>query len=51
VERYRELVPDPDTVLLPGIGHYPQLEDAEGTWQAFLAFHRRVAATSTGGVL
>jgi pimeloyl-ACP methyl ester carboxylesterase len=51
VERYRELVPDPDTVMLPGIGHYPQLEDAEGTWQAFLAFHRRVAATSTGGVL
>ncbi|PCR97403.1 alpha/beta hydrolase [Pseudomonas fluorescens] len=26
VERYRELIPDADTVLLPGIGHYPQSE-------------------------
>ena len=25
-ERYRELVPNPDVVLLEGIGHYPQLE-------------------------
>ncbi|HZR33949.1 MAG TPA: alpha/beta hydrolase [Nevskia sp.] len=40
VERYRELVPHPDTVLLPGIGHYPQVEDPAGTLKAFLAFHR-----------
>jgi pimeloyl-ACP methyl ester carboxylesterase len=26
-ERYRELVPRPDVVLLSGIGHYPQVED------------------------
>ena len=44
VERYRELVPKPDTVLLPGIGHYPQVEDPQGTLRAFLAFHRRIAA-------
>jgi pimeloyl-ACP methyl ester carboxylesterase len=40
VERYRELVPQPDTVLLPGIGHYPQVEDPQGTLKAFLAFHQ-----------
>jgi pimeloyl-ACP methyl ester carboxylesterase len=44
VARYRELVPYPDTVTLPGIGHYPQVEDPESTLQALLAFHRRVAA-------
>ena len=26
VARYRELVPNPDVVELPGVGHYPQLE-------------------------
>lgn len=26
VERYRQLIPNADTVLLPGIGHYPQTE-------------------------
>ncbi|HEY5934203.1 MAG TPA: alpha/beta hydrolase [Kofleriaceae bacterium] len=26
VARYRELVPNPDIVELPGVGHYPQLE-------------------------
>lgn len=45
VQRYRELVPHPDTVLLPpGIGHYPQLEDPEGTLAAFRQFHDRLAA-------
>lgn len=38
-ERYRELVPDADVVLLPGIGHYPQVEDPEGVLRAFFAFH------------
>jgi pimeloyl-ACP methyl ester carboxylesterase len=36
--RYRELVPDPDVVLLPGIGHYPQMEDPVGVLEAYLAF-------------
>jgi pimeloyl-ACP methyl ester carboxylesterase len=36
--RYRELVPNPDVVLLPGIGHYPQTEDPEGVLRAFEAF-------------
>lgn len=39
-ERYRELVPNPDIVLLgDGIGHYPQVEDPEGVMEAFLNFH------------
>lgn len=40
--RYRELVPDPDVVLLPDIGHYPQTEDPEGVLRAFEAFHARL---------
>jgi pimeloyl-ACP methyl ester carboxylesterase len=42
VERYRQLVPDPDTVLLPGVGHYPQVEDPTGVVREFLAFHERL---------
>jgi pimeloyl-ACP methyl ester carboxylesterase len=38
-ERYRELVPGADVVLLPGIGHYPQVEDPDGVLRAFFAFH------------
>jgi pimeloyl-ACP methyl ester carboxylesterase len=34
VARYRELVPHPDVVTLPGIGHYPQVEDPEGVLRA-----------------
>jgi pimeloyl-ACP methyl ester carboxylesterase len=37
--RYREQVPNADVVLLPGIGHYPQVEDPAGVLRAFLAFH------------
>jgi pimeloyl-ACP methyl ester carboxylesterase len=36
--RYRELVPDPDVVLLPDVGHYPQTEAPEAVLAAFLAF-------------
>lgn len=43
-ERYREIVPNPDVVLLPGIGHYPQVEDPEGVLDAFLSFVARVEA-------
>jgi pimeloyl-ACP methyl ester carboxylesterase len=42
VARYRELVPDPDTVSLPGIGHYPQTEDSAGVLKAFFEFHQGV---------
>jgi pimeloyl-ACP methyl ester carboxylesterase len=42
VARYRELVPQPDTVSLPGIGHYPQVEDPAGVLRAFLEFHARL---------
>ena len=42
VERYRALVPRPDTVLLPGIGHYPQVEDPQGVLEAFLDFHQNL---------
>jgi pimeloyl-ACP methyl ester carboxylesterase len=38
VERYRELVPNPDVVLLPGIGHYPQVEDPSGVVAALRSF-------------
>lgn len=36
VARYRELVPNPDVVSLPGIGHYPQVEDPDGVWAALV---------------
>jgi pimeloyl-ACP methyl ester carboxylesterase len=49
VERYRELVPDPDTVLLPGVGHYPQVEDADGVVRAFLDFHVRLGTPPATG--
>jgi pimeloyl-ACP methyl ester carboxylesterase len=44
VARYRELVPNPDVVTLPGIGHYPQTEDPAGVLKAFLEFHGRFTA-------
>jgi pimeloyl-ACP methyl ester carboxylesterase len=44
--RYRELVPDPDVVLLDGVGHYPQLEDAGAVLGAYLEFRDRVARLS-----
>jgi pimeloyl-ACP methyl ester carboxylesterase len=37
-ERYRELVPRPDIVLLEGIGHYPQVEDPAGVVRALRSF-------------
>ncbi len=42
-ERYRELVPGADVVLLPGIGHYPQLEAPEAVLRELFAFHARLA--------
>ncbi len=42
VTRYRALVPDADYVVLPGIGHYPQLEDPRGVLRALRSFLDRV---------
>ncbi|MDQ6802030.1 MAG: alpha/beta hydrolase [Acidobacteriota bacterium] len=38
VKRLREEVPGVDAVGLPGIGHYPQLEDPAGVFRAYLEF-------------
>lgn len=38
VQRYRELIPNADTVLLPGIGHYPQVEAPRDVLAHYLAF-------------
>jgi pimeloyl-ACP methyl ester carboxylesterase len=43
-ERYRELVPNPDVVLLDGIGHYPQVEAPEAVLRAYLEFADRARA-------
>jgi len=44
VERYRELIPDADTVLLPGIGHYPQTEAPVQVLKHYLAFRDRLVS-------
>jgi pimeloyl-ACP methyl ester carboxylesterase len=44
VERYRQLVPNPDTVLLENIGHYPQVEHPQGVLDAYLPFVAQAAA-------
>ncbi|MFZ6045208.1 alpha/beta fold hydrolase [Pseudomonas sp. CR3202] len=41
VARYRELIPDADTVLLEGIGHYPQTEAPDQVLEHYLAFRDR----------
>ena len=40
--RYHELIPNPDIVLLPEIGHYPQVEAPDQVLQALFDFHERV---------
>ncbi|OLF55946.1 alpha/beta fold hydrolase [Pseudomonas chlororaphis] len=42
VERYCQLIPDPDTVLLAGIGHYPQTEAPVQVLQHYLAFRENL---------
>jgi len=44
VARYRELIPTPDTVLLEGIGHYPQAEAPERVLEHYFEFRARLAA-------
>ena len=41
-ERYRELIPDPDVVLLDDVGHYPQLEAPDRVVDDYEAFRARV---------
>jgi len=41
-ERYRELVPDPDVVVLEDVGHYPHLEVHDRVVDEYEAFRRRV---------
>jgi pimeloyl-ACP methyl ester carboxylesterase len=43
VARYRELIPNPDIVVLETIGHYPQVEDPQAVLDAFFAFVNRVS--------
>ena len=38
-ERYRELVPNADVILLRGIGHFPHWESPDMVLQAYLAFY------------
>ncbi|HUS25223.1 MAG TPA: alpha/beta hydrolase [Candidatus Binatia bacterium] len=42
VARYRQLIPRADVVELPGIGHYPQVEDPAGVLRALREFHARL---------
>lgn len=49
-QRYRELVPNPDVVLLPGIGHYPQTEAPEAVMKAFGEFHEGLALAQKRGL-
>lgn len=42
VERYKELVPDGDVVILEDAGHYPHIEVPDAVLNAFFAFHARL---------
>jgi pimeloyl-ACP methyl ester carboxylesterase len=45
-DRYREVIPNPDVVLLDDrIGHWPQIEDPDGVVAGFLEFMRRLDST------
>lgn len=43
VTRYRELIANPDTVLLEGIGHYPQTEAPDQVLAHYLAFRQALS--------
>ena len=38
-DAYRANVPNADVVMLDHVGHYPQVEDPEAVFRAFIAFH------------
>ena len=40
-QRYQELVPEPDVVLLEQAGHYPHVEQGQAVLDAFFDFHDR----------
>ncbi len=40
-QRYRELIPDPDVVILDHIGHYPQVEAPEQVLDHYLQFYQQ----------
>ncbi|MBU2323696.1 MAG: alpha/beta hydrolase [Gammaproteobacteria bacterium] len=46
VARYRELIAEADTVLLEGIGHYPQTEAPALVLAHYLAFRQRLEAAA-----
>jgi len=46
VARYRELIPNPDAVLLSGIGHYPQIEAPCQVLKHYLEFRDRQISPS-----
>jgi len=42
VQRYRELIAEPDITELPDIGHYPQVEAPAGVLDAYLQFRQKL---------
>lgn len=40
-ERYKQLVPDPDVILLENIGHYPNVEAPSAVWKHYYDFIQR----------
>jgi pimeloyl-ACP methyl ester carboxylesterase len=46
VERYRQLVPNADTVLLANIGHYPQIEAPVLVLKHYQAFRDRIGLSA-----
>ena len=46
VERYRQLVPEPDTIRLANIGHYPQIEAPVQVLRHYQAFRERIGQPS-----
>lgn len=46
VERYRQLIPEADSVLIPGIGHYPQIEAPTQVLRHYLAFREQLDSPS-----
>jgi pimeloyl-ACP methyl ester carboxylesterase len=45
VRHYRKLVPRADSVLLRGVGHYPQVEAPDAVLRYFLEFHDMLPST------
>ena len=40
--RYEELIPNADIIVLPTIGHYPQIEDPARVWEALNVFWQKL---------